>query len=184
MNLRIASLMVVMVLSIFSFSACNNDDDSPDPEPTLYEKLGGTTMVSDPANPGQMIEQGRLGLRSVVDSTIFVIAADPNLSPFFATLLMEVGNGNLSNLAILSKNLTDFFTVASGAENYSYNGLNMKDAHDPATNPRMASKSNNTDFDNFIGAVVTGATQNNVPTELITEVGALIETLRGDVVQQ
>lgn len=184
MNLRIASLMVLLVLALFSFSACDNDDDNPTPDPTLYEKLGGNTMVSDPANPGQMIEQGRLGLRSVVDSTIFVIAADPELSPFFQSLLMEVGNGNLSNLAILSKNLTDFFAVATGAESYSYSGLNMKDAHDPAMNPRMAMKADDTDFDNFIGAVVTGANQNNVPSDLINEVGALIETLRSDVVQQ
>ncbi len=184
MNLRIASLMVLLALALFSFSACDNDDDNPEPDPTIYEKLGGTTMVSDPANPGQMIEQGRLGLRSVVDSTIFVIAADPDLSPFFATLLMEVGNNNLSNLAILSKNLTDFFAVATGAESYSYNGLNMKDAHDPAVNPRMAMTADDTDFDNFIGAVVVGANQNSVPGDLITEIGALLETLRSDVVQE
>lgn len=120
----------------------------------------------------------------MVDSSIFVIAADPELSPFFATLLSEVGNGNVSNLSILSKNLTDFFSVATGAENYSYSGLNMKDAHDPAGNPRMAMKADNDDFDQFIADVVTGATQNGVPDELIQEVGALIETLRADVVQQ
>ena len=44
-------------------------------------------------------------------------------------------------------------------------------------------KASNTDYDNFVGAVVTGAQQNNVPTDLINEVGALLETLRSDVVQ-
>lgn len=177
------SLALPLFAVLLLITACKKDDDTV-VEPTLYEKLGGTTMVADPANPGQMIEQGRLGLRSVVDSTIFVIAADPELSPFFATLLAEVGNGNLSNLALLSKNLTDFFSVATGAENYTYNGMDMKAAHDPAQNPRMAMKADDADFDQFIADVVTGATQNSVPNELIQEVGALIETLRADVVQQ
>ena len=33
-------------------------------------------MVADPNNPGQMIEQGRLSYRSVVDSTITLIVSD------------------------------------------------------------------------------------------------------------
>ncbi|MCI5083270.1 MAG: group 1 truncated hemoglobin [Saprospiraceae bacterium] len=177
-------LIALLMLFALGFSACDNDDDDGMQVESLYSKLGGTTMVEDPTDPGNMIEQGRLGLRSVVDSTIFVIAADPDLSPFFAPLLMELGNGNTNNLAVLSKNLTDFFCVATGAENFAYNGLNMRDAHDPAQNPRMAMKSSDQDFDNFVGAVVTGATQNNVPTELIQEVGELLETLRSDVVQQ
>ena len=182
--MKLRMLILLMVFGVFFLQSCKDDDDMDTPEPTLYENPGGETMVSDPANPGQMIEQGRLGLRSVVDSTIFVIAADPDLSPFFATLLMEIGNGNTSNLAILSKNLTDFFCVATGAKNFSYNGLDMAAAHDPAQNPRMAMKSDDTDFDNFIAAVVEGAQQNNVPNELIGEVGELLETLRTDVVQE
>ncbi len=169
-----------------SFTSCG-DKEEPDPmEPdtTLYGKLGGETMVADPTAPGTMIEQGRLNLRAVVDSTIFVIAGTPDLSVYFAPLLQEVGAGNLSNIAVLSKDLVDFFCVATGAENFEYTGLNMVDAHDPATNPRMGAKSDDKGFDDFIGAVVVGAQQNDVPNDLIGEVGALIETLRGAVVQQ
>lgn len=151
---------------------------------SLYDKLGGTTMVNDPANSGQMIEQGRLGLRSVVDSSILVIAGNPDLQPYFEVLLQELGNGNTTNLAILSKNLTDFFCVATGAQNFTYAGVDMKAAHDPAQNSRMALKADNKAMDDFIAAVGTGAQQNNVPNELIGEVAALIETLRGDVVQR
>lgn len=182
MNFRLLGLLLTM--TIFMLGACKEDDDDMMMEDTLYDKLGGTEMVDDPANPGTMIEQGRLGLRSVVDSTIFVIAADPELSPFFTSLLTEIGNGNTSNLALLSQNLTDFFCVASGAENFSYNGLDMVAAHDPAQNPRMEMKANNDDYDNFVAAVVTGAQQNNVPGDLITEVGELLETLRSDIVQE
>jgi hypothetical protein len=183
MNARLLGLMLIMTVVLFG-SCKDDDDDDMMTEDTIYMKLGGTTMVDDPANPGTMIEQGRLGLRSVVDSTIFVIAADPELNPFFTTLLTEIGNGNTSNLALLSKNLTDFFSVATGAENYSYNGLDMAAAHDPAQNPRMSMKADDQDFDNFIGAVVTGANQNNVPSDIIGEIGELLETLRGDVVQE
>lgn len=181
MNTRL--LILLLGMACFSFTACDNDDDEPMmTEDTLYLKLGGTTMVADPATGG-MIEQGRLGLRSVVDSSIFVIAADPVLSPYFAPLLSEVGNGNTTNLAILSQNLTDFFCVATGAKNYTYDGMDMVSAHDPAQNPRMAEKSTDEAYDSFIAAVAEGAMQNNVPTDLIGEVGALLETLREDVVQ-
>ena len=135
MKIKKLFISMMAMAMVVSFSACNEDDDDnempPSPEPTLYEKLGGTTMVEDPANTGEMIEQGRLGLRSVVDSSIFVIAADPVLSPYFETLLMEVGDGNTTGLEQLSLSLTDFFSVATGAENFQYTGLDMVAAHDP-----------------------------------------------------
>jgi len=173
--------------SAFISTSCNKDDDNPvvipTPTPTLYQKLGGTTMVSDPANPGMMIEKGRLGLRSVVDSTIYVIAGDPELNGFFPVLLTEVGAGNTSGFAALSKNLTDFFCVGTGATNFTYTGKSMVAAHNPATNPRMGGLADNGDMDKFIADVVVGAQKNNVPNNLIGEVGAVLETLREDIVQ-
>ncbi|MEO4007129.1 group 1 truncated hemoglobin [Flavobacterium sp. CAU 1735] len=185
-SLKITFAGLLLVGAALFYSCSNDNDDTPVvvTPPTLYQKLGGTTMVADPNNPSQMIEKGRLGLRSVVDSTIFVIAADPQLQPYFSTLLSEVGSGNTTNLAILSKNLTDFFCVGTGAKNFTYSGLNMVDAHNPATNPRMAMKANNADMDKFIGDVVIGAQKNNVPNELIGEVGTILESLRPQVVQQ
>jgi hypothetical protein len=176
-------LMPACCAFLLGLTSCDKDNDDMQ-EQTLYEKLGGNRMVSDPRNPSQMIEQGRLGLRSVVDSTIFVIAADPNLQPYFAPLLAEVTAGNTTNLAVLSRSLTDFFSVATGSATATYSGMNMRDAHDPARNPRMALKADNKSYDDFIAAVVKGAQQNNVPSELIGEVGALIETLRTTIVQR
>ncbi len=171
-----------------ALGACNNDDENvmmePTPQPTLYEKLGGETLVSDPNSPGMTIEQGRLGLRSVVDSTIFVIAGTPSLQPYFEVLLTEVGVGDLTGFAMLSSSLTDFLAVATGAENYTYNGLDMVAAHDPGINSRMAQTADDQALDDFIGAVVVGATQNGLSTELINEVGALLETLREPIVQR
>src|SRR5690349_22307675 len=111
--LLIAGLGIVLSLAQTS---CKKDDDKPvtPVTMTLYDSLGGTAMVQDPSNTSQMIEKGRLGIRSVVDSTIFVIAADPQLNGFFPVLLAEVGANNMSGFTALSKNLTDFFCVATG----------------------------------------------------------------------
>lgn len=182
-QLIVSAFVLTIVLS--SIWACNKDDNPAQPTTkTLYDSLGGTTMVADPANASTMIEQGRLGIRSVVDSTIFVIAADPELNPYFTVLLSEVGMGDLSGFQALSKNLTDFFCVATGAKNYTYSGKNMVDAHNPATNARMNGKADNGDFDAFVTDLVKGAKQNGLPDNLIARVGAIVETLRSQVVQQ
>src|SRR5690242_17093027 len=141
----LAALSTLIVAG--GISSCDIDDD-PDPITlTLYDSLGGTAMVQDPANPGSMIESGRLGIRSVVDSTIFVIAADNRINSYFSVLLAEVTAGDLSGFQALSENLTDFFCVATGAKNFTYAGLSMTDAHDPAKNPRINEKVASGDFD-------------------------------------
>lgn len=181
-------LFAVYSSAIIFFSSCKKEDEMPDPNPTpsLYERVGGTTMVDDPANPGTQIEQGRLTLRSVVDSSIFVIAADPEMTPFFGVLLSEVGAGNLSGFTMLSDHLTDFLCSATGATNpdYAYTGMNMVDAHNPATNSRMGMKADDGDFDAFIGDVAVGLDQNGVTDAvLIADLVTLLETTRADIVQ-
>lgn len=172
--------------------SCNDDDDRVAEPASLYAKLGGTTMVSDPNNPSQMIEQGRLSYRSVVDSTITLIVADVldgaegNLGEHFAPVLSEALSGNTTNVAILSKNLTDFFSAntGGGATNV-YTGMNMVAAHDPAQNPRMGRKSNDANYDKFIGYVGAAAGLNGVTDpELIGEVVAVLESLRAPIVQE
>lgn len=176
-------LTMIAIFGLF-LSACHKDSHTVTPvKATLYDSLGGTTMVSDPANPGKMIEKGRLGIRSVIDSTIFVIAADSRINGHFTTLLSEVGRGDLSGFTELSDNLTTFVAVGTGAKDYTYTGLNMHDAHDPATNPRMNGKANNADFDAFEADLVTGANQNHVPSNLINSLGKIVESLRSQVVQ-
>ena len=178
------SLLGFSMLVMFVISACNKDHNDPATTMTLYDSLGGTTMIADPTNPSAMIEKGRLGIRSVVDSTIFVIAADNAINGYFTVLLSEVGAGNLTGFERLSKNLTDFFCVATGAKNFTYSGLSMTAAHDPATNPRISDKVANDDFDAFIVDLVKGAQKNGLPDYLITRVGQVTETTRSAVVQK
>ena len=179
-------LMFMLAASsvIIIASSCDKNNDSNPTTLTLYDSLGGTAMVADPANSGQMIEAGRLGIRSVVDSTIFVIAADTKINNYFSVLLSEVAVNDLSGFQELSKNLTDFFCVATGAKNFTYSGLNMTEAHDPATNPRISEKVADDDFDQFINDLGTGATQNALPDYLISRVAEVASSVRGAVVQR
>jgi len=184
--IAILSGIAMLGFSAFTMPSCSKNSGTTPPisgKPTLYDSLGGTAMVPDPANPGTQIEKGRLGIRSVLDSTIFVIAADTAINGNFAVLLNEVSMGNLSGYTALSNNLTDFVCVATGAKNFSYGGKNMADAHNPATNSRMTGKAANSDFDAFVHDLVIGAKKNGLPDNLISSVGALVETLRSQVVQ-
>lgn len=173
------------------FISCNSDDESTPAAPTLYQKLGGTTMVADPNNPGQMIEQGRLSYRSVVDSTITLIVADivagadGNFSAHFAPLVAEVSGGNTTNVAILSDNLTDFFSAnTGGGATNTYTGLSMTVAHDPTMNPRMGANSTNADYDKFIAHVGAAAALNGVTDpEIIGDVVDVLESLRSQIVR-
>lgn len=177
-------IALAFALSILIIASCSKKSSTPTPvKATLYDSLGGTAKVTDPANPGMMIEKGRLGIRSVIDSTIFVIAADSRINGHFTVLLAEVTKGDLSGFTELSDNLTTFVATATGAQNYTYTGLSMTAAHDPATNPRMDGKATNADFDAFVDDLVKGANKNHLPSNLIASVGALVESLRGKVVQ-
>jgi hypothetical protein len=172
-------------LIMLAASCDKNNDSNPPATLTLYDSLGGTAMVQDPTAPaGTMIETGRLGIRSVVDSAIFVIAADNQINGYFAVLLSEVSMNDLSGFQELSKNLTDFFCVATGAKNFTYSGLSMTEAHDPATNPRISEKVNSTDFDEFIVDLGIAAGKNNLPDYLTTRVAEVASSVEGDVVQR
>jgi hypothetical protein len=190
---KIALCALIIGSSAF-FTSCDDDDKNPvTPEQTLYQKLGGTTMVTDPNDASKMIEKGRLSFRSVVDSTIVLIVSDivagneGNLGAHFAPLAGEVYGtpSNTTNVAVLSKNLTDFFSAnTGGGATNTYSGDNMVAAHDPAQNPRMGAKASNADYDRFIGFVGAAAGKNGVTDQaIIGEVVAVLESLRDPIVQ-
>lgn len=183
----------LIIVSIFSLAiasvilpSCKKSDSPATAKPTLYDSLGGTVMVADPANAGVKIEAGRLLIRNIIDSAIFVIAGDTAVNGHFTVLLSEVGAGNLSGFQALSKNLTDFVAVATGAKDYTYGGKSMVAAHDPAQNSRMNGKADNSDMDAFEVDLFAGANKAGVPsnTPALVSVGKLVESLRSQVVQQ
>ncbi|MEO8238739.1 MAG: hypothetical protein ABI793_12460 [Flavobacterium sp.] len=184
----------VLLIASATLTSCNNDDDSPMVKASIYDRLGGAKMVSDPDNSGQMIEQGRLSFRKVVNSTIGLIVADVqsnaagNLQAHFAPLLAETGSTQATNIAKLSDNLTDFFSFNTGGTNAvnTYSGLNMVAAHDPAINSRMGTKASSADYTKFEGYVGAAANSNGVAsnTELYTDIVAVLESLRTPIVQK
>ena len=184
--LPITFVFATMSFLVITESCSKKTSNNPTPVvgTTLYDSLGGTALVTDPTHSGAMIEKGRLAIRNVIDSTIFVIAADTRINGHFTVLLSEVTKGDLSGFTDLSENITTFVSGATGAKDYIYIGLSMKDAHNPATNPRMNGKASNADFDAFVSDLVTGANKNKVPANLITSIGKIVESLRTTVVQQ
>ena len=182
-KLSFLTLFFALFMGITMTQSCKKSDTVTPAQATLYDSLGGTTMVADPSNPGTMIEKGRLGIRSVLDSTIFVIAGDTAINGHFTVLLSEVTVGNYSGFTALSKNLTDFVCVASGAKNFTYGGKSMTAAHDPAQNSRMNGKADASDFTAFVNDLVKGAQKNGLTTTQINSVGRLVNTLKSQVVQ-
>lgn len=186
----------VVLLTVATFTSCSNDDDASSPvvKASIYERLGGTKMVADPDNSGQMIEQGRLSFRKVVNSTIGLIVADVqsnaagNLQAHFAPVLAETGTTQATSIAKLSDNLTDFFSFNTGGTNAvnTYSGLNMVAAHDPAINSRMGTKSSSADYTKFVGYVGAAANANGVAsnTELYNDIVVVLESLRAPIVQK
>ncbi|MBN8837135.1 MAG: group 1 truncated hemoglobin [Sphingobacteriia bacterium] len=184
-KLSIILAATFFAVSLLSLNACKKTSDAV--KPTLYDSLGGTTLVADPTgSAGTTIEKGRLLIRSIIDSTIFVIAGDTAINGHFTVLLSEVGKNNYSGFMALSKNLTDFVAVATGAKNFTYGGKSMVAAHDPAQNARMNMKADNSDFNAFENDLVKGAAKNGVTTSnpALVSVANLVESLRSKVVQQ
>ncbi|MFY8020262.1 MAG: group 1 truncated hemoglobin [Bacteroidia bacterium] len=186
---QILSMLFICLLA----TACSKKEETSNPvtpAPSLYEQVGGTTLVDDPNNPSKTIEKGRLTLRAVVDSSILVIAADPQMAKYFPVLFAELGNGNITGLSALSKNFTDFMCTATGCKNssYAYSGMNMKDAHDPAKNNRMGMKADKADFDKFVGDIGIGLAKNGVTSanakKLVDDLVALLYTTEADIVQR
>ncbi|CAM4084421.1 hypothetical protein FLAN108750_09345 [Flavobacterium antarcticum] len=191
---KIALCALIIGSSAF-FTSCDDTEETKAPvELTLYQKLGGTKMVTDPNDSSKKIEQGRLSFRSVVDTTIVLIVADivqdkpGNFGAHFAPLASEVfgPDMNATNVARLSKNLTDIFSVATGgAATNTYSGLDMVTTHDPAKNPRMGKKVNDAEMTKFIGYVGMAAAKNGVTDQkIIGEVVAVLESLRAPIVQE
>ncbi|MEO8760505.1 MAG: group 1 truncated hemoglobin [Bacteroidia bacterium] len=194
----ILAAICLTTVSIFYTSCKKKDTTTPTTPvattpagPTLYTRVGGTVTVQDPrAAAGTMIETGRLTLRSVVDSAIYVIAGDAQINGYFQVLLAEVGAGNTTGFSALSENFTDFLCTATGATNtaYTYGGRSMKDAHDPMYTNRISNKVTSADFDKFVGDIGTALAKNGVNStnnaQLVTDLVALLETTKSTIVQR
>ncbi|MGF7230227.1 hypothetical protein [Arachidicoccus sp.] len=211
MKFKTKGLMLALLIaaSAMFFSSCKKNDSStsnPLASTPLYDTLGwfiqgakgspsgqGTVMVADPANNGQKIQAGRLAIRTVVNKALPIIAGDPQLAIYFPVLLGELGQKNTTGYNELLTNFTDFVQQAVSGQTGLYTGLSMLQAHhfsateQDGGNPRFGSSANQTadagDFTKFIGDVVIAAQSLNVPNSVIGQLGVILNSVQGDVVQ-
>ena len=198
MKKQVILAAICLTTSTIFYTSCKKKDTTTTPTPvattpagpTLYTRVGGTTMVQDPtASAGTMIEQGRLTLRNVVDSSIYVIAGDAQINSYFHVVLTELGMGTTTGFATLSENFTDFMCTATGSTNvsYQYGGRSMKDAHNPTYNSRITTLVTSSAFDQFVNDIGTGLAKNGVNStnnaQLVTDLVALLETTKSTIVQ-
>ena len=103
---------------------------------TFYDSLGGTVLVTDPANYGQTVEQGYLAIRTIVDTALLIIQADTLINSYFSIMVIEdTLHTSATEYDKLSLNISNFLAVAAGAKDYTYTGPSMLAAHDTASNP-------------------------------------------------
>lgn len=204
MKSTFTKLVLIATLGGFLMASCG-EDPKPTPLPVLstsplYDTLGwfiqgatgtvegqGTKMIADPENSAKEIQAGRLAIRTVIQKSEEVLAADPLMAPFFPTLLAEVTAGNTTGFFKLRETFTDLVQqVASGQE--VYKGLDMVTTHDHTKHSRFGSTTQrfagNDDFDQFLNDVVIAMTELGVPPSVQAQLGAALEATRAQVVQE
>ena len=177
------SVLALGMVAMFALSTQSCKKSSTAAGPTLYDTLGGTTKQADPVG-GAQIEKGRLAVRSVIDSALYVIAADPAINSYFTVLLGEITAGNTTGFTELQNNLTDFFCVGAGAKDFTYTGMSMAAAHNPTSNNRISQKVDAAGFTQFTNDVVIAAQKNSVPAGIIGSLGKVIVSQQSLVVQR
>lgn len=203
MNLKLKHLLIgaFCIASATAFSACHKNDNPPESLATtpLYDTLGwfiqggmgkvegnGTKMIADPDHSGTKIQAGRLAIRTVVNTALPIIAADPQLSVYFPTLIAELGAGNTTGYSKLLESFTSFVQQGVSGQKV-YTGKSMLVVHNFKTYKRFGDAANPTadsaDFDKFVGDIVVAARSLKVPGSVINQLGKLLYSTEGDVVQ-
>lgn len=201
MNLKCNHLLIAAILfaCVCSFAACKKSENPPLATTPLYDTLGwfiqgamgkvegnGTKMIPDPDHSGKKIQAGRLAIRTVVNKALPIIAGDPQLAVYFPVLLAELGAGNKTGYAHLLETFTDFVQQGVSTQKV-YKGKSMVEAHNRADYKRFGDNAHavadSSDFDKFVGDIVVAAQSLNVPASVINQLGVLLYSTEGDVVQ-
>jgi hypothetical protein len=188
MNVKRATIAILFILSAGAIAGMNwscSKSSKSSGKQTLYDSLGGTTMVPDPATLNKTVEQGYLAIRTIVDTAIFIIEADSIIdTTYFGTLLYDDTTNNISGFENFSANLTNFLATAAGATDYTYIGLDMYAAHNPDSNSRIGAKVTSTAFNEFAYDLARSAEAYGLNNQLISQIGDLLYKYEGQVVQR
>jgi hypothetical protein len=151
---------------------------------TFYDSLGGTVVVTDPANFGQTVEQGYLAIRTIVDTALLIIQADSIINSYFSIMVNEdTLHSAPTEYDKLSLNITNFLAVAAGAKDYSYTGPSLPAAHNPGSNPDIPAPVDSVAFNEFAYDLGSSARQYGLSDQLISQLGDLLYRYQGQVVQ-
>jgi hypothetical protein len=155
--------------------------------PTFYDSIGGTVLVTDPANYGQTVEQGYLTIRTIVDTALVIIQTDPLINGYFSIMVNEdTLHAVPTEYDKLSLNITNFLAVAAGAKDYSYTGLDMVAAHNPDSNAYILTPVDSAAFNEFAYDLAYSASHQPPPytlsNQLISQLGHLLYRYEGQIV--
>lgn len=179
-TLAILGVAVVLVATTLS---CHKSAKSSGSQ-TFYDSLGGTTLVSDPANFGQTVEKGYLAIRTIVDTALLIIQIDPTINGYFSIMVNEdTLHEAPTEFDKLSANMTNFLAAAAGSKDYSYNGPSLLAAHDTASNPNLPAPVDSVAFNQFAYDLGQSARLYGLSDQLISQLGDLLYRYEGQVVQ-
>jgi hypothetical protein len=151
---------------------------------TFYDSLGGTVLVTDPANFGQTVEQGYLAIRTIVDTALLIIQVDTTINSYFSIMVNEdTLHATPTEFDKLSLNITNFLAVAAGAKDYSYSGPDLFAAHNPDSNANIPAPVDSAAFNEFAYDLGLSARQHGLSSQLISQLGTILYRYEGEVVQ-
>jgi hypothetical protein len=185
--LLLTMILALGIVSMMTFSCKKSKSSTSSGKPTLYDTLGGSTLVADPLSPDSntMIEQGYLTIRTIVDTTMFTFASDPLIDTFFTVLRTDNSEGNPSEYESLSLGITNFIATAAGCTNtsYAYKGPDLYAAHNPDSNSNIPLSVTDTAFNEFVYDIGQSAINYGLSAQVVSQIGDMLYKYEGQIVQ-
>lgn len=178
-------ILALAAVCVTTLSCKKSKSSTASGKATLYDTLGGTTLVTDPLDTSEKIEQGYLTIRTIVDTTMFTFASDPLIDTFFTVLRTEDAAGNSSEYESLSKGMTNFIATAAGCTNssYAYSGPDLYAAHNPDSNSNIPLSVTDTAFNQFVYDIGQSALNYGLSAQVVSQIGSMLYKYEGQVVQ-
>ena len=131
---------------------------------SLFDDLGGTT-----------------GITTVVQKTVALIATDIGPDGIADNFEVILSSSEQEQTAFI-ESIVAFISIATGSTSATYDGPTMEEAHDVSYAGMNGTTISNADFTRFVGFVAQGAIDTGVSLQNVARVGAIMETLRTDIV--
>lgn len=153
-SIKIFALLFMLAGGLIGTQSCKKEDVSPDPEKTLYERLGGIEAIS-----------------AVTDQFLTNVVGNNEINFFFAQTIQSP-----ARVANLRNHLIDQICEAAGGP-CTYKGQDMKTAH-TGMNITMSQ------FNSLVGNLVDALNQFNVPAAEQNQLLGVLGGLAPDIVGQ